>query len=461
MSSFASLNTALTGLRAQRRGLDITGQNIANANTEGYSRQRVVQESVGGPPVPAFHSRYDGPGGGVTVTDVARLRDGFLEQRGQTEHGKQGFLTERADILRRVEDAFGEPGETGLEAQLTQMWNGWHDVAIRPGDSAARSQLIQRAGTVTDTLHRVYNTFDTQWGGTRDQLMTVADELNTTAATVAQLNEAIGRSTQAGEPVNELADKRDLLVMKLADLVGATTRPGEDGTVDVYVGGTALVRGNAAERLLVKGPDAFDGASTAGTSLVWEGDSFPALVQGGQAAAHLDALNNVLPGYAARLDEFTGKLVATVNAVHGGGYTADGSAGGAFFVGTTAKDVRVAVTDPKDVAASRYGGGAVDGGVADKIAQIKKQVDGPDAFYRQAIVGLGVESATASNRARIQADVTTQVDAARDSQAGVDLDEEMVNMLSYQRAYEGAARVMTAIDQVLDKLINSTGVVGR
>jgi flagellar hook-associated protein 1 FlgK len=464
MSTFSGLSTALSALYTHRRGLDLTGQNIANANTEGYSRQRLNLEAIGAPATPAFFSTYEGAGGGVTVADMQRLRDAFLESRGQTEHAKGHFLSVRSDALAGIEDVLAEPGDTGLQAQLSEFWNGWHDVANRPGDTAARSQLLQRASTLTDSLHQAHDALDRQWTATRTQLRTVVDEVNTAARNIAELNLAIRRDSQADIPSNELADRRDLLVMRLADLVGATTRGGEDGVLDVYVGGTALVRGSVSVELQVAGADVFDQTMATPPQQVvieWKKDGYPATVTAGQAAGHLDSLNSTVPGYATRLDGFAADLATRVNTVHRTGFGMDGVDNRDFFTGTTAASITVAVATPEQLGASAFPAGARDGSRADQVAALAVDPNGPDGFYRQLVVDLGVDTQTAARRSQIQGDVTAKVDASRDAQSGVDLDEEMVNMLTFQRAYEGAARVMSSIDQALDTLINRTGLVGR
>jgi flagellar hook-associated protein 1 FlgK len=460
-STFSGLNTALTSLYAQRRGLDVTAQNVANANTVGYTRQRVNMAAVGGPTVPAIHSTHDGAGNGVTVTDVQRLRDTFLESRGQAEHGKLSLLTGQRDGLVAVEDLFGEPSDTGIQDQLSQMWSAWHDVANQPGDPAARSQLLQRASTLTDSVRSTYDAMASRWSATREELTTVAAEATTTARTVAQLNEAIRTASQAGVAANELTDQRDVLVMKLAELVGATGRAGEDGTVDVYIGGTALVRGATSEGLDVAGTTDMSATPGDPVKLVFSGAGYGAAVTSGKAAAHLDAMNTVLPEYAGKLDGFAATLATAVNDEHSAAYALDGTQPGAFFTGTTAQTLRVAITDPKDVAASAFPGGGRDNSVADRIAGLAGKTGGPDAVYRDLIVNLAVGSQTAIRRAEIQGSVTLQLDAARDSQAGVDIDEEMVNLLTFQRAYEGASRIINAVDSAIDTLINRTGLVGR
>ncbi|HVE23826.1 MAG TPA: flagellar basal body protein, partial [Sporichthya sp.] len=184
MSAFSGLSTALTGLQAARRGLDVTGQNIANANTDGYTRQRVQQESIGAPTTPALWSTYEGAGGGVDVTDIQRLSDDFLTARARTESATLGQLTGRQATMSAVESVFGEPGDTGVSSQLSDLWSAWHDVANRPGDLAARSQLLARTNTVADGLRAAYSKLDTQWTSTREQLSVAVDTVNTTAANV-------------------------------------------------------------------------------------------------------------------------------------------------------------------------------------------------------------------------------------------------------------------------------------
>src|SRR4051812_21198932 len=155
-SSFGSINTALTGLYANRRGLDVSGQNIANANTQGYSRQRVLMQSVVGGSSAAMYARSDGLGDGVEVIDVQRLRSEFLEERGRTEHAAGSYLVNQASIYNSIEDVFGEPNDTALQAQFHDMWASWADVANSPNDPAARSALLQQSATVVDGLHNAY-----------------------------------------------------------------------------------------------------------------------------------------------------------------------------------------------------------------------------------------------------------------------------------------------------------------
>ncbi|SFF69885.1 flagellar hook-associated protein FlgK [Blastococcus tunisiensis] len=468
MSTFSSLNAATTALWAQRRALDVTGQNIANVNTEGYSRQRVDLQAIGGSAVPAFYSTSPGIGAGVSADDVQRIRDAFLEGRGHTEHANGARLLVEAEALEQVQTAFREPGDTGIQSLLTEMWDGWEDVANQPDTDAARAQVIQRMETLVGGIQFSNASLEAQWDQTRDNLNVLVKDVNAAAETVAELNKAIRVATQAGLPANDLSDKRDVLIMKLADQVGATVRPGQYGTLDVVVGGMALVSGSSASRLAVAGPTDPDLiTATDKPRIVTESGGYP-VAASGTGGGQLSALNTIIPGYRKQLDDLANKLAGTLNTQQALGWDRYGNQGTPLLSGTTAATLSVVVTDPKAIAASSVGTvppaapePSLDGGNADVMSQLRQDPLGTDADYRKMIVELGVQAAVAIRNQDIQAVISTQVDAARESVAGVNLDEEMTNMLSFQHAYSAASRMITAIDQTLDTLINRTGLVGR
>jgi flagellar hook-associated protein 1 FlgK len=470
VSTFSSLNAATTALWAQRRALDVTGQNIANVNTEGYSRQRVDLQAIGGSVVPAFYSTSPGIGAGVSADDVQRIRDAFLEGRGHTEHANSARLVVESETLEQVQTAFREPGDTGIQSLLSEMWDGWEDVANQPDTDAARAQVIQRLETLVGGLQFSSASLEAQWDQTRDNLDVLVKDVNAAAETVAELNKAIRVANQAGLPANDLSDKRDVLIMKLADQVGATVRPGQYGTLDVVVGGMSLVSGSNASALAVAGPVDPDLITATDKPRIITASGGYTVAAGGTAGGQLSALNTIIPGYRVQLDGIAKGLADSLNAAHAAGFDRAGNPGGDVLGSSTtgpvtAASIKVMFSDPKLIAASSVGptGGvaALDNGNADRIAQLRQDVAGTDADYRKMIVELGVQAAVGIRNQDIQAVITTQVDAARESVAGVNIDEEMTNMLSFQHAYAAAGRMVTAIDQTLDTLINRTGLVGR
>jgi flagellar hook-associated protein FlgK len=466
VSTFSGLNAATTALWTQRRALDVTGQNIANVNTEGYSRQRADMQAIGGSPVPAFYSTSTGIGAGVKVEDVIRIRDAFLEGRGHTETANVSRLTAVNGAYELVEQAFREPGNTGVQSLLADMWAGWGDVANNPQDPAARGQVIKRLETLVGGIHFSQSQLGSQWDQTRENLQVLVDDVNATAKTVAQLNQAIQRAVQSELPANDLMDKRDLLVTKLAEQVGGVARPKENGVVDVVVGGISLVAGSASTAFQVTGSLDPDTVALDPPRIVTAGGGY-AVRPGGTAEGQLIALNDIIPSYRASLDGVAADLAAAVNAVHVTGFDRAGNPGtellGPVPGPVTADSLTVLVSDPALIAASSVGPGTpnTDNGVAKQLAALRLSTTGTDAQYRQMIVELGVQAAVAGRNLDIQQVITTQVDAARDSVAGVNIDEEMTNMLSYQHAYAAAGRLVSAIDETLDVLINRTGIVGR
>jgi flagellar hook-associated protein 1 FlgK len=457
VASFDGLSVALSGLNAQRRALDIAGQNVANANTEGYTRQRVVLSAVGAPLRPGIWSGAASTVGGVTISGVDRLRDSLLEVRGQQSHGALADLSVSSTVLGQVEQVFPEPGEQGLAVQLSGLWSALHDVANQPSSLAARSALLQKAGGVADWLNEASSRLSTLSGTLSAQAGTLVDEVNSTATQLAELNRSIARGSDLGIATNELADQRDLLAMRLADLVGGVSSPGQDGQIRVMVGGSPIVDGTTVRSLSLSG----NGPTLA---LSWS-DGTAAQLTGGEVRGLVSGVAAVVPTWSARLDAVAASLATQVNAVHGTGFDLTGAAGGAFFAGTTASGISVAVTDPRRIAASSVAPGAsgpsLDAGVATAMAAIAGSAAGPDAAYNQLVGELGFATQLVARRTDNQQTVSDGIDAARESQAGVNIDEEMAALLTFQRAYEAASRVITAVDQTLDTLINRTGLVGR
>ena len=467
-STFGSLNIAVTALWAQRTALDVTGQNVANANTDGYSRQRVEMQAIGGSPVPAMYSYNNGVGTGVRVDSITRIRDMFLEVRAQAETGNLASVNAKDATLANIEIAFGEPGTSGLQSVLSDYWAGWDAIANQPGDLPSRSQMLVRAGGVVDTLKGVSSSLDALWQANRTQLDASVMDVNATAAAVADLNQAIARASQSGLPAADLSDQRDLLILNLSNAVGATTRPGKDGTVDVYIGGNALVRGATVQKLRVDGATLADLAAGDPPRVSWAQDGSPA-APGGLVGGELDAVNVTIPTYRAKLDATAASIAARVNALHVSGFDLNGTAGKALFAGgppVTAANITVAITDPREVAAAKVATTpparpSLDGDLADAIAQIRSGDTSPDAGYRRTVVDLAVQKQGAGRAVAIQSAITSGVNNSREAVSGVNIDEEMVNMVAFQHAYEAAARLLTAIDETLDTLINRTGIVGR
>jgi flagellar hook-associated protein 1 FlgK len=490
MSDFAALNTALTGLLAHRRAMEVIGHNVTNAATEGYSRRRADLQSAGAGVVPGVFSRYDRAGGGVEVAGIVRIRDEFLEARMLREHGTDQMLTARSEILDRIEMSFPEPSETGIARQLAEMWAAWDDVANQPASLSTRVALTERSVTVAQELNRAASELDIAHANAVSRVDALVSEVNANAARVAELNDKIQDATAAGLDPHDLSDQRDQLIERLAELAGVSTRQGDLGSMDVFLGGSALVRGDRAETLEVQQgagtdpPTLTDPPLFQTTGIIWSKDGYDASVSGGEIAGLLHGLNTTIPTYLDQLDGVARKLAERVNGLHTSGYDLNGDlgvdvftddAGSAVLADISARNIRVSdqiTGQPERIAASTtYAfdpadpttptGGDLGAGIAQQMATVGDGDDSPDAVYEELVGALGVEAQALQRRSLIQDEVTRQVDESRESVRGVSIDEEMVSLVQSQRAYEASARLMTAVDEMIDTLVNRTGLVGR
>jgi flagellar hook-associated protein 1 FlgK len=473
MSTFSGLNTAYTALTAARRGLDVVGQNIANATTEGYTRQRVTTSSIGSVAQVGPLSAPLQVGQGVSVDGIARLGNVYLDARVRDSAATSGYWAVRANTMASLEISLQEPGEKGLSTQLQQFWAGWQDLANRPGEPAPAGIILEKAGVLTSQIASGYQAVDNQWTQLRSELAGMASELNDAAAQVADLNGRIRAAKASGSSVNELLDHRNLLTTTIAALSGGTVRNLEDGTAEVLIGGNAIVSGDTFRPVTVLGSAHLAGAGSNQVRLEWEHrPGAPVTLDAGEIAGAISMLapanggtGGTLAEAAEQYNQFATNLAATVNAVHSTGYTSGGVQAGDFFAIDTAVPAALGLsvlpTTVDDLATASPTGGPLDGSNAAAIAALGTGNSSPDKMWSSFVTRTGVASRSEMQQAVLgelaaSAAVTNQL-----SNASVDLDEENINMLTHQTAYQGAARVMTAIDEMLDTLINRTGVVGR
>jgi flagellar hook-associated protein 1 FlgK len=484
MSTFGGLNTAYTGLVAARAGLDIVGQNIINVNTEGYTRQRVTTSSTNAAARAGLVAWGATPGTGVSVDGIARLGSATLDAKVRATAATAGYTAVRAHALASVEKSLNEPGATGLSNQMQEFWASWHELFNGADSTAAGGLLLGEAGQLAAQIASGYRAVTDEWSAVRSSADALVTEVNGAAAQVAQLNGSIRQTLATGGSANEMIDKRDALTTTIAAITGATIRPQANGTVEVLVGGNTLVSGTDVQVLTVTGPTGFS-TTNGPVQLEWAHHGGTAVaVDGGELAGALSLLRPADTGVAGRTggelaeaaasyNEFAAYLADSVNDLHRTGATPTGVTDLKFFdyvPGNAAATLFVVPKDVTQVAAGQVGSGAANGTIADKIAQLGtaqatdstgKPIGSPNAHWSAFVTSLGVatriELAQASS-ANLTAGsaVTLQL-----SNSSVDIDEENVNLLAFQHAYQGAARVMTAIDEMLDTLINRTGLVGR
>lgn len=470
---FAGIYRANDALTAARYGLDVTGQNIANANTPGYTRQRADQVAVGSAVgVSALHSGIV-ENGGVQAAGAQRLADLVLNSRARDEHARSAQVDTQAARISDIENIFQEPSDNGLANQLQDFWKAWGDVANDAGAPVPREMLIQSGQATVTMLHSMNSALDSVATASKNSLDATVESANSAASELSDLNRKIAIGDATGANVNALLDRRDVLLDQLSSAVGAKAQLNTNGTVSVTVGGQELVKATDGKPPFEAGSlaatygqaDPPGGASVSITPPGGSAADITSSLTDSTAKAEVQTLNSTVPDYRAKLDAVAQALATTANTtVQGSGYDLSGATGKPMFTGTTAKDIAVADGFGwQDVAASGTpsASGNVDGSNALSAAELSGASGSPDAAYSSLIGELGRASASARQQQTTQSVITSSVDTLQATTSGVSFDEEVSNLLTYQMAFQASSRVLTALDSMLDTLINRTGLVGR
>jgi flagellar hook-associated protein 1 len=460
MSSFNGLHIGYSALKAQQAMQETIGQNIANVNTAGYSRQTVALLASAPPDVPITPPQ---PGLGVEITGIRRSADALLNRQLGQESAGSSYWTALNSGMSEVEGLFPEPSDNGINEMLSSFWSSWKDLSTDPTGSGARANVRQTAQDLASNIRRTYDgvtDFATKLNGT---LAAQTTDINALAQEIAQINVRIASTASNGGAANDLQDRQDALLLKLSQLAGVQYANNATGTTTVMLGGHTLVGPSGATQMkVVTGGDGY-------SEVHWSDDDSVANVTKGELGATFKqrdwAFNTVIP----QLNSLAKSVIDSVNTLHSSAYTADGRTGIMFFQGNDAHDIAVsdAVSgDLSAIAISAAGGQPGDASAALKIAALDKQTvsalgDSIGGFYASFISQIGSDVKQSATMKDNQAALVKFLTAKREDVSGVSLDEEAVKLVGAQRAYQAAARVITVVDQMLDTLINNTGMAGR
>ena len=507
-STFHTLETSKRSLFTQQTAINTVGHNIANANTKGYSRQVVSMTAAR--PIEAYGmSRTVVPGQlgtGVEFTDIRRIRTAFLDDQYRNQNKLVGTFSIQADTLDKLEAIINEPSDAGLRSVLEQFWNAWSDLSKDPENITGRKIVRESALALVDAFNTISRQLDDLSADLTTSIGVKATEINTIIETIASLNTEIRRIEGLGDKANDLRDQRDLLVDNLSRIANVSVVESEAGYT-ISIGGIVVVDGSAFTPVTA---DALAAAVQSGDldsgevhGMIVSRDLYVA-----EYRRQLDSLANTLangriqvvipkgstlPGSATPLTEDTVFTVNGINGLHQLGYTLEGgtppAAGlpffttsdgsGTFTAGNLTLNPAIADDVSKIATSMRLdAGGAVVRG-NNSLALLMSELKDVRFAFDETASGNGVTNATLgdyynalvgeigviSNRAQrnlqnsqMQLD---QVEANRQSVSGVSLDEEMSDLIRFQHAYNAAARLMTSFDEMLNKLINGTGIVGR
>jgi flagellar hook-associated protein 1 len=447
-------------LQAQQLSLNITGHNIANVNTPGYTRQQAILTSNRPLTLP-----FGSVGTGVDVSDIRRIRSLFLDSQMRGETQKMGKWSLLSDSWTQVESIFSEPEDTGFSAVMDQFWTSWQDLANNPQSEAARIAVREQGNLLVDSFHHISSQLNDLKQSLDTDIEKITTEINNIAGQIANVNQSISTSELSGNSANDLRDRRDYLIDQLSEYIDVTVIEQTGGSATVMLGSMALIEGNSHVDLVTR----VEGNQKDYLhSVQFKGTGITVKNPGGRLEGLLEMRDTNIAGKQAELDTLAGELVQAVNGVHSSGYGARGSTGINFFdaASTGASNIALDFQITQDVnnIAAGLTSDPGNNGNALNIAALRNSliVNGGSAtfndYYNSMIGDVGIKSREAESLLSNQQALVIQIDNSRQSLEGVSLDEEMANMIEQQHAYSAAAKVITAMDQALDTVINRMGI---
>jgi flagellar hook-associated protein 1 FlgK len=443
-----ALNSALRALEANQLGLAVASNNISNAQTPGYTRQRAILRSVEGGTSGALNI-----GAGVEVSGTEALRDRLIELRQRQEVSSHAQDQMKHQGLSDLEILFNESDGAGMLPLITDFFNSFHALSTDPTSPNRRQEVLTNAAMLTDFLNsRASSLVDIRTRIDRSLNEDVA-QANTLIDQIATLTERIVEQ-EASQPAHELRDQRSVLVQKLSEIVDIHELESH-GNYQLTIGSNRpLVYNTASEHLTTF-------TNSSGLTAIRLGvDDITSEINGGRVGARLDLRDQNIPQYLGSLDQLAFDLVQNVNSVHSAGYDLNGNTGISFFTALTgvagaAQAITVdaaLVANPQRLAASDVANGTGNGtAIALGNMQNASVFSGGSIIeqYRGFIYTLGSDTANAELGMRQHQALLTQLENRRQQVSGVSIDEETIKILQFQRSFEASARVVKAVDELL------------
>jgi flagellar hook-associated protein 1 FlgK len=436
ISSFLGLQTSLRGLLAQQQALDVAAHNVANANTVGYTRQEATLGAAN-PLHLTAGATQSGTGAylgtGVDVTAYRRVRDSFLDLQVRAQNMALGDASTSAEALDNVQSAIGEPSTTGVNALLGKFYSAWTDLANHPESDSSKQAVNAAAHTLADAIGSLaaqVQQAGSDAGAQFTNLTGATGPIKAAATSLAQLNKSIAAAVQAGQSPNDLLDRRDQILDELSKYGQVSVTSTGSGQIQVMLGNQSVVTDSTVD---------------------WQTPPVAGFAPGGGQLGALKTLSGAtIPGYLAQLDAVAKTLHDDVNSAYGS----------SFFTGATAATLGTGILATASITAGS--GSSPASGANDLATAVAALRDASTATAQYGALVRQVGS-DADNASRAQSVAQAASDAAEDRRqnvSGVSLDEEMANMLRFQRGYQASARAMSTIDDMLDTLINRAGRVG-
>ena len=464
------MDTGARSMMNNQTALQTVGHNIANKSTEGFSRQRVdIQASE---PIGFGKLRI---GTGAKTAMVSRTNNPFLERQIGNERAKLGYFEGKGEGLNRVQEVYNEQINRGLSAYVSDFFNAFREFSNNPENLASRTQVAQTADALSKDFKRVSGQLTTIQADLDSQIKTHVHEINEITHEIGSLNEKIQMVQVAGGPANDERDRRDLLIKQLGEKINIRWAEGEDGTVTISAGNSALlVAGYDAKTLQVKATPATATKGEGNLDIFYlnneraEPVSVTAQMTGGRIGGLLEIRDTVINNLHQNVDNMATQLSEKVNGLHSQGFDGYGESAGDFFelsAGSVhaASGLKVAsqvAKDPNRIASAAQERAPGDNRVANRIGQLQYEAmmeDGKttlDDYYNSVVGEVGIQAKRAQTAHAAQSDIVKQLGTLRESVSGVSLDEETTKLIEYQKSFDASARLVKTADEMFDTVLN-------
>ncbi len=462
-----TLDMAARAMQTQMTGVQVSGQNLANVNTQGYSRQTVdIQTSAD------ISTNIGMQGTGSNVVAIQQAVNTLLNSQIVSQQSTNGYWNAQQSALQSAQTGLNEflngtgsssssgsatnTTSSGLSGQLSSLFNDFQAVATSPTSIAARQALISQAQTVASTFNQV----DSQLTATRTTLNTSitngVSSANSLLANIAQLNGQISSAELSGGTPNDLLDQRQQDLQNLAGLANIQTSNQANGAVEVSIGGQTLVSGSKVTDTLQTYDASGNGSGQLMVQTVTGGVDLT--LTGGSIQGTIDARDGELSTLQSSLNTLASNLITQVNGINANGYSLGGTTGTAFFTGTGSSDIGVnsaLANNPSLFQASGSASASGDNTIALQLANLatvsqsglNNQTFGN--AYSSDVAALGNALQTANTQVTNQTAVSNMLSTQQSSVSGVNIDQEMTNLMSFQRAYEAAAQLVNTVNQMM------------
>jgi len=436
-----SLNTGRRALNASQTALHITGRNVSNVNTPGYTRQRALTQITD-----ARVERLVGD----DQTRIQRIQDRLVEQLLLHERQQFGSLDKAAALLSQIEELFGEPSDSSLNAQIGRFFDAWESLATSPEADPPKSVVLERGKTLAATFSALAAHLQEMREGNLADAQQLTAEVNRRLEKIRLLNEQIAAAFDREGNHLELQDRQDEIIRELADFLNIRVTEGSNGQRTILVNGLALVEGNEAG--VVEMTSSSSGRFTLRVNL--DGSRFELTPKGGSLAGLMTIQNETLPAIMNDLNTLAQTLIEKVNAIHPNFFrtlTPEQSERAAQFVEVLPQRP----SDVKATATGRPGANEIALGVSALRDQLLPTLGDETipAFYQELVAAIGARSQEASQRRDTSKLLLSQLTARRESISGVSLDDEAIDMERFQQAYQAAARYIQVVNDLMDTIL--------